>query len=318
MKELGQKVLAGDIRAASRLIRNLEDQIPNTHIAMQEIFHKTGNSHVVGITGAPGAGKSTLTDELISAYRKKENTVGVLAVDPTSPFTGGALLGDRIRMLRHAEDKGVFVRSMATRGAMGGISKAVGEGIHVMDVLGKDKIIVETVGVGQQEVEIINHAHTVIVVLVPGMGDEIQALKAGLMEIADIFVINKADREGAGKLYKETLNMVNMAKDSGGWKIPVLMVETVLEPNKFAESVEVLRDKIDEHYQYLTDNKLLSERMRRKTTAELNEAVWSTILQPILNDLNAAGEMNKMIDQLLAKETNPYSLAAEIARRYMK
>ncbi|HBQ86805.1 MAG TPA: methylmalonyl Co-A mutase-associated GTPase MeaB [Syntrophomonas sp.] len=318
MKELGQKVLAGDIRAASRLIRNLEDQIPNTHIAMQEIFHKTGNSHVVGITGAPGAGKSTLTDELISAYRKKENTVGVLAVDPTSPFTGGALLGDRIRMLRHAEDKGVFVRSMATRGAMGGISKAVGEGIHVMDVLGKDKIIVETVGVGQQEVEIINHAHTVIVVLVPGMGDEIQALKAGLMEIADIFVINKADREGAGKLYKETLNMVNMAKDSGGWKIPVLMVETVLEPNKFAESVEVLRDKIDEHYQYLTDNKLLSERMRRKTTAELNEAVWSTILQPILNDLNAAGEMNKMIDQLLAKETNPYSLAAEVARRYMK
>jgi LAO/AO transport system kinase len=322
MKELGQKVLAGDIRAASRLIRNLEDQIPNTHIAMQEIFHKTGNSHVVGITGAPGAGKSTLTDELISAYRKKENTVGVLAVDPTSPFTGGALLGDRIRMLRHAEDKGVFVRSMATRGAMGGISKAVGEGIHVMDVLGKDKIIVETVGVGQQEVEIINHAHTVIVVLVPGMGDEIQALKAGLMEIADIFVINKADREGAGKLYKETLNMVNMAKDthsgSGGWKIPVLMVETVLEPIKFAESVEVLSDKIDEHYHYLIDNKLLSERMRRKTTAELNEALWATILQPILNDLNAAGEMNKMIDQLLAKETNPYSLAAEVARRYMK
>ena len=142
------------------------------------------------------------------------------------------------------------------------------------------------------------------------------------MEIADIFVINKADREGAGKLYKETLNMVNMAKDthsgSGGWKIPVLMVETVLEPIKFAESVEVLSDKIDEHYHYLIDNKLLSERMRRKTTAELNEALWATILQPILNDLNAAGEMNKMIDQLLAKETNPYSLAAEVARRYMK
>jgi len=318
MKELGQKVLAKDIIAASRIIRNLEDQIPDTYIAIQEIFGHTGNSHVVGITGAPGAGKSTLTDEMISAYRKRNKTVGVLAVDPTSPFTGGALLGDRIRMLRHAEDKGVFIRSMATRGAMGGISKAVGESIHVLDVLGKDKIIVETVGVGQQEVEIINHAHTVIVVLVPGMGDEIQALKAGLMEIADIFVINKADREGAGKLYKETLNMINMSKDSGGWEIPVLMVENVAEPKKFAESVEALADKIDEHYQYLVNNNLLSERMRRKTKAELNEALWGRILQPILNDLEADGEMERMVEKLLAKETNPYSLADEVAKRYMK
>ena len=322
VKELGKKVLEGDIRAASRLIRNLEDQIPNTYIAMQEIFDKTGNSHVVGITGAPGAGKSTLTDELICAFRNKGDTVGVLAVDPTSPFTGGALLGDRIRMLRHSEDKGVFVRSMATRGAMGGISKAVGEGIHVMDVLKKDKIIVETVGVGQQEVEIINHAHTVIVVLVPGMGDEIQAIKAGLMEIADIFVINKADRDGAGKLYKETLNMVNMSKDanggSKGWKIPVLLVENIMEPIKFAESVEALRDKIDEHYQYLIDNNLLSERMRRKTTAELNEALWGKIMQPILNNLESSGEMEQMVDMLLMKESNPYSLATVVADKHMK
>lgn len=321
MKDLSKRVLEGDIRAASRLIRNLEDQIPETYVAIREIFGKTGNSHVVGITGAPGAGKSTLTDELISAYRKRGKTVGVLAVDPTSPFTGGALLGDRIRMLRHAEDKGVFVRSMATRGAMGGISKAVGEGIHVMDVLGKDKIIIETVGVGQQEVEIINHAHTVIVVLVPGMGDEIQALKAGLMEIADIFIINKADRDGAGKLYKETLNMVNMSKDtngeSKGWTIPVLMVESVLEPLKFAESVEVIVDKIEEHYQYLVESNMLKERMRRKTTAEINEALWATILQPILNDLDEAGEMQQMIDKLLSKESDPYSLAEEIARRYI-
>ncbi|MDD2585868.1 MAG: methylmalonyl Co-A mutase-associated GTPase MeaB [Syntrophomonadaceae bacterium] len=321
MKELGKKVLAGDIRAASRLIRNLEDQIPETNIAMREIFAHTGNSHVIGITGAPGAGKSTLTDELIDAYRKKDKTVGVLAVDPTSPFTGGALLGDRIRMLRHAEDKGVFVRSLATRGAMGGISKAVGEGIHVMDVLKKDKIIVETVGVGQQEVEIINHAHTVIVVLVPGMGDEIQALKAGLMEIADIFVINKADRDGAGKLYKETLNMVKMSKDmgdNGSWTIPVLLVENVLEPNKFAESVKALSDKIDEHYQYLVDNNLLSERMRRKTAAEVNEALWGNILQPVLSDLHSQGEMEKMVDKVLSRQTDPYTLAEEIASRYIK
>lgn len=322
MKELGKRVLAGDIRAASRLIRNLEDQITDTYIAIQEIFKETGKSHVIGITGAPGAGKSTLTDELIAAYRKQDKTVGVLAVDPTSPFTGGALLGDRIRMLRHAEDPGVFVRSLATRGAMGGISKAVGEGIHVMDVLGKDKIIVETVGVGQQEVEIINHAHTVIVVLVPGMGDEIQALKAGLMEIADIFVINKADREGAGKLYKETMNMVQMSRDkygvSKGWVTPVLLVESVLEPHKFAESVEVLRDKIDEHYQFLIDNNLISERMRRKTAAEITEAIWGSVLAPILEELETSGEMKRMIDRCLLKETDPYSLAEEIAQRFMK
>lgn len=322
MKELGKRVLAGDVRAASRLIRNLEDQITDTYIAIQEIFKETGKSHVIGITGAPGAGKSTLTDELIQAYRSQDKTVGVLAVDPTSPFTGGALLGDRIRMLRHAEDPGVFVRSLATRGAMGGISKAVGEGIHVMDVLGKDKIIVETVGVGQQEVEIINHAHTVIVVLVPGMGDEIQALKAGLMEIADIFVINKADREGAGKLYKETMNMVQMSRDkygvSKGWTTPVLLVESVLEPHKFAESVVKLRDKIDEHYQFLVDHDLISDRMRRKTAAEISEAIWGSVLAPILETLEASGEMKRMIDRSLLKETDPYTLAEEVARRFMK
>ncbi|WP_042331472.1 methylmalonyl Co-A mutase-associated GTPase MeaB [Desulfosporosinus orientis] len=316
MKELSQKVLTGDVRSASRLIRNLEDQIPGTQVAMQQIFTKTGNAHVIGITGAPGAGKSTLTDELVFSYRQRNKTVGVLAVDPTSPFTGGALLGDRIRMLRHAEDKGVFLRSLATRGSMGGISKAVGEAIHVMDAMGKDSIIVETVGVGQQEVEIINHAHTVIVVLVPGMGDEIQALKAGLMEIADIFIINKADRDGAGNLYKEVTNMVHMSVTEGGWEIPVLLVESVQEPKKFAESVSVIGDKIEDHYRYLVDNNLLSERLRRKTAAEFNEALWGAILQPVLNDLDAGGEMEKMVNKLLKKETDPYTLAAEVAVRY--
>lgn len=323
MNEIGQKVLAGDIRAASRLIRNLEDQIPDTFLAMKDIFPRTGNSHVIGLTGAPGAGKSTLTDELIAAYRKRNKTVGVMAVDPTSPFTGGALLGDRIRMLRHSEDEGVFVRSLATRGSMGGLSKAVGEGIHVLDALGKEKVIVETCGVGQQEVDIINHAHTVVVVLVPGMGDEIQAIKAGLMEIADIFVINKADRDGAGKLYKEVLNMIAMSQkhDNGSsyeWTIPVLKVENVLKPHSFAQSVEVLCDKIEEHYEYLVKSNLLSERKRRKTAAELNEALWASILQPILNELNSDGEMAKMVESLINKETDPYTLADEVAQRYMK
>ncbi len=256
LNKLSQKVLAGDIRSASRLIRNLEDQIPGTAAIMRELYAATGHSHVIGLTGAPGAGKSTIVNELITVYRQREKSVGVLAVDPTSPFSGGAILGDRIRMLGHAEDKGVFVRSMATRGAMGGLSKAVGEAIHVMEALHKDKVIVETCGVGQQEVDIINHAHTVIVVLVPGMGDGVQAIKAGLMEIADIFVINKADRDGAGKLHQEVLAMIAMSAKDGKdsvdrWKIPVLKIETVLRPREFTESVKALGDAIEDHYEYL-------------------------------------------------------------------
>ena len=323
MENLSKRILAGEIRAASRLIRNLEDQVPGTYVAMRGIFTSTNNSHVIGVTGAPGSGKSTLIDELIAAYRQQEKTIGVLAVDPTSPFSGGAILGDRIRMLRHSEDDAVFVRSMATKGALGGLSKAVGEGIHVMEALKKQKIIVETCGVGQQEVDIINHAHTVVVVLVPGMGDEIQAIKAGLMEVADIFVINKADRDGSEKLYRELLNIVDMSKKNGfnannGWTIPILQVNSVLQHQEFSQSVKLMRDKIDEHYQYLIDSHLLAERKRRKASAELNEALWARIFEPILNELSEHGEMNKMIDQLVNRETDPYTLAEEIAQRYMK
>ena len=225
-----KKIKAGDVRTASRLIRNLEDGMIEARSTIKHIFPLTGKAHVIGLTGSPGAGKSTLVDGLVESFRKKDKTVGVLAVDPTSPFTGGAILGDRIRMQRHAEDPGVFVRSLATRGALGGLAKAVGDAIHILDVMGKDMVIVETVGTGQQEVDIINHSHTVIVVLIPGMGDEIQAIKAGIMEIADIFVINKADREGSSKLRRELMAMLDMAPPEtlplvgdpqlSGWKMP--------------------------------------------------------------------------------------------------
>ena len=314
-----RKIREGDVRTASRLIRNLEDDLPEAKSAIKRIFPHTGRAHVIGLTGSPGAGKSTLVDALISSFRKKERTVGVLAVDPTSPFTGGAILGDRIRMQRHAEDPGVFVRSLATRGALGGLSKAVGDAVHVLDVMGKEIIMVETVGTGQQEVEIINHSHTVIVVLVPGMGDEIQAIKAGIMEIADIFVINKADRDGATQLYSELTAMLNMAPEfTGGWRLPIIRTGNVFDSGPFGESMEELAVAIAEHYRRLVEKDLLGDRMRRKTLVEINEALRDAILEPILKDLTESGEMDRIAGRLLRKEPDPYTIAEEVARRCLK
>ena len=314
-----RKIREGDVRTASRLIRNLEDDLPEAKSAIKRIFPHTGRAHVIGITGSPGAGKSTLVDALISSFRKKEKTVGVLAVDPTSPFTGGAILGDRIRMQRHAEDPGVFIRSLATRGALGGLSKAVGDAVHVLDVMGKEIIMVETVGTGQQEVEIINHSHTVVVVLVPGMGDEIQAIKAGIMEIADIFVINKAHRDGATQLYSELTAMLNMVPEfTGGWRPPIIRIGNVFDIGPFGESMEELAAAIAEHYRRLVEKDLLGDRMRRKTLVEINEALRDAILEPILKDLTESGEMDRIAGRLLRKESDPYTIAEEVARRCLK
>lgn len=317
--EIGKKIKAGDIRAASRLIRDIEDSIPEAKSTIKHIFPYTGKAQVVGITGSPGAGKSTLVDGLVEASRKSNKTVGVLAVDPTSPFTGGATLGDRIRMQRHAEDPGVFIRSLATRGSLGGLSKAVGDAIHVMDAMGKDIIFIETVGTGQQEVEIINYAHTVIVVLVPGMGDEIQAIKAGIMEIADIFVVNKSDREGAGKLQRELMAMLDMSPIApGGWRPPIMTVGNSFKPEEFEQDVGKLHSRIHEHYQFLVSSDLIGDRLRRKTLHELNEALRSSILEPVLNILVSTGDLDRMVEKLLKKESDPCSLAEEVARKYLQ
>ncbi|MDD5476063.1 MAG: methylmalonyl Co-A mutase-associated GTPase MeaB [Syntrophales bacterium] len=316
-----KKIQSGDVRTASRLIRNLEDGSSEARATMKHIFPLTGHSHVIGLTGSPGAGKSTLVDGLVESFRKKGKTVGVLAVDPTSPFTGGAILGDRIRMQRHAEDPGVFVRSLATRGALGGLSKAVGDAIHVMDVMGKDIVLVETVGTGQQEVDIMNHSHTVVVVLIPGMGDEIQAIKAGILEIADIFIINKAEREGSSKLRREIMAMLDMAPESAfqaGWRPPILKSENAFEPVSFSKSLDELSDTIDEHYKHLVKNGLLGSWAHRKTSMELNEAIRCSVLDPVLNSLVANGELDVMIEKLMKKETDPYTLAEDIAGRFLK
>lgn len=316
-----KKIKQGDVRTASRLIRNLEDGVDEARATIKHIFPLTGKSHVIGITGSPGAGKSTLVDGLVECMRKKDKTVGVLAVDPTSPFTGGAILGDRIRMQRHAEDPGVFVRSLATRGALGGLAKAVGDAIHVLDVMGKDMVLVETVGTGQQEVDIINHSHTVLVVLIPGMGDEIQAIKAGIMEIADIFVINKADRDGSSKLNRELQAMLDMAPPStflGGWRPPIIRCENAFEPVSFGKSLKELSDTIDRHYEHLVKHNLLGSRIRRKAMVELNEAIRTCVLEPVLSELVKSGEVDKMVEKLLSKKTDPYTLAEEIAKRFLK
>lgn len=318
-KEQLRRIQAGDVRTASRLIRNLEDGLPEAKSSIKRIFPHTGRAHVLGVTGSPGAGKSTLVDALISSFRRKEKTVGVLAVDPTSPFTGGAILGDRIRMQRHAEDPGVFVRSLATRGALGGLAKAVGDAVHVMDVLGKEIIMVETVGTGQQEVEIINHSHTVVVVLVPGMGDEIQAIKAGIMEIADIFVINKADRDGTAQLAAELAAMLNMVPEfPGGWKPPVIRVGNCFDSAAFGQGLEELSCAIEDHHRQLVETGLLGDRMRRKAMVEIHEALRDAILEPILKELAESGEMDAIAERLLRRESDPYTLAEEIARRYLR
>ena len=220
---LAKRILEGDIRAASRLMRDIDDQIPSSLRDLKELYPSTGKAYIIGITGSPGSGKSTIVDKMIDSFRKEGKTVGVVAVDPTSPFTGGAILGDRIRMQRHSTDEGVFIRSLATRGCLGGLSRSTQDIVNVMDAMGKDIILVETVGVGQDEVEIVNTAHTSIVVLVPGMGDDIQAIKAGIIEIGDLFVINKSDREGADKVERDLRMVLEMGKKREEYWDPIIL-----------------------------------------------------------------------------------------------
>ncbi|MDZ7762263.1 MAG: methylmalonyl Co-A mutase-associated GTPase MeaB [Desulfovermiculus sp.] len=311
--QIVDRIRAGDVRTVSRLIRHIEDKNPRATEVIKALFPLTGHAHVIGLTGAPGAGKSTLNDALITSYRRQGKTVGVLAVDPTSPFTGGAILGDRVRMQRHAEDKGVFIRSLATRGALGGLSDAVDEAIHVLDAMGKDVILVETVGTGQSEVDIMNNAHTILLVLTPGMGDEVQTLKAGVMEIADLFLINKADQPGAAKLLNELKRALDMADSFPcGWRPPILTVENIAQPEPFVDKVNQVRCKIEEHYELLRDSDILRQRERRKAEVQLKHALDNALVDEVVECLRQGGEWEGLLQALTDKSTDPYTLAEGI------
>lgn len=312
--ELAQGVLRGDVRSAARLMRRLDDQQPDAEQALRELYPHTGKAWLVGITGSPGAGKSTLTARLIGAFRAQGKTVGVVAIDPTSPFSGGAILGDRIRMQAYDNDPGVFIRSCATRGAMGGLSQSTSNVVRVLDAFGKDVIIIETVGVGQDEVEIVSAAHTTLVVTVPGMGDDIQAIKAGILEIADLFVVNKADREGADRTVRDLQIMLEMnAKMKAGWFPPIL--KTVAAKG---EGVNELVAKMEEHHRQLQAGDGITKFNRERSRREFMTALQSRLLESAKEKIAAAGGIEALLDRVAAGETDPFSTAEKLAREILK
>jgi LAO/AO transport system kinase len=332
--DIAERVVSGEVRAAARLMRELDDRVPAAEATLRELLPHTGRAHVVGLTGAPGAGKSSLTDRLIAHHRAAGRTVGVVAVDPTSPFTGGAILGDRIRMQDHATDPGVFIRSLGTRGHLGGLSRSTADVVQVLDAMGKDVVLVETVGVGQDEIEISALAHTVVVVAVPGLGDDVQAIKAGVLEIADVFAVNKADREGADRTVRDLQGMLELRRTvsarpvdhdaahrmTGGgsaaaadaaWEPPIVRTVALND-----EGTEDLAGAIEAHRDHLerTGEKRTRDvaRARAAFVAILRERLIEGALQRLEAEM---GRLDEVATRIADRQADPYALAEELAAR---
>jgi LAO/AO transport system kinase len=337
---IAERVLAGEVRAAARLMRDLDDRLPEAEASLRALLPHTGRAYVVGLTGAPGAGKSSLTDRLIGLHRRAGRSVGVVAVDPTSPFSGGAILGDRIRMQDHAVDPGVFIRSLGTRGHLGGLSRSTSEIVQVMDAMGKDVVLVETVGVGQDEIEVAELAHTVVVVAVPGLGDDVQAIKAGVLEIADVFAVNKADREGADRTVRDLQGMLELRRtvlgrppapadhdarhrpvggapapigiaDDAGWEPPIVRTVAVR-----GEGIDELAAAVESHRTHLEVSGGRRAREAARARAGFVTLLRERLLAGALARLEAElGHIDEVSARIAAREADPYALAEELAAR---
>jgi len=311
-EEIAKGVLTGDRRSIAKAITIIENGTSEARKLIASIYSHTGKAHIIGLTGPGGSGKSTLIEKIIREYRRQGKTVGVVAVDPTSPFTGGAFLGDRIRMQELSTDEGVFIRSMATRNYAGGIAKATKDAVKILDAAGKDIIIVETVGAGQSEVEIIKVAQTIVVIHAPGLGDEIQAIKAGLMEIADIFVVNKADRENADKAVMDIQAILQLDNKEKAWKTPILKTVALT-----GEGVPQLIGKLEEHRQFLEREKELRRGLWKAET-ELTEALKEKVVSSIIDELKSEGKFEELLQKILRREIDPASAAEKLLRERSK
>jgi LAO/AO transport system kinase len=338
MASLIERVVAGEIRAAARLMRDLDDGIPAARATLRDLFPRTGRAWVVGLTGAPGAGKSSLTDRLVAHYRKAGQTVGVVAIDPTSPFSGGAILGDRIRMQDHATDPAVFIRSLATRGNLGGLSRSTADVVAVLDAMGKDVVIVETVGVGQDEIEVAALAHSVVVVAVPGLGDDVQAIKAGVLEIADVFAVNKADREGADRTVRDLQTMLELRRSTAGramsaedlahhpglappppaperierdadWEPPIVKTIALRD-----QGIGELADALASHRAHLEETGGRGAREVARARAGFLAVLKEQLLDAALARLAAEqGSLDELAARIAARDADPYGVAEKIA-----
>jgi LAO/AO transport system kinase len=312
--EYSKEILQGSQLAVSRVITWLENEDERARACMEKIYPHTGNAYVVGITGSPGTGKSTLTDGLTWEMRQKNLTVGIVAVDPSSPFTGGALLGDRIRMTRHSSDPGVYMRSMATRGALGGLAQFTQEATKVLDASGKDFVIIETVGVGQDEVDIMSVADTTCVVLVPGLGDVIQSMKAGIMEIADVYVINKSDRPGADQLFSEVTYRVQQDVHLRNRKwVPPVIKTIALE----GEGEDDLLDAIMTHRKFLEDSGEFLEKRRNRTRIETLQMIHHELFQLIQTRLSENDQIEKMVAAIMEHKLSPYNVVDQVVGKWL-